>query len=51
MRSAARSDGVQARIRPNPFVADEHELALPAARAGMRYPALIQRIVDEAVAR
>jgi D-alanine-D-alanine ligase len=36
---------------PNPFLADEHELALAAAKAGMRYPALIQRIVDEAMAR
>jgi len=36
---------------PNPFLADEHELALAAAKAGMRYPGLIQRIVDEALAR
>ncbi|MGH7646384.1 MAG: D-alanine--D-alanine ligase family protein [Gemmatimonadales bacterium] len=36
---------------PNPFLAAEHELALAAAKAGMRYPALIQRIVDEAMAR
>ena len=38
-------------VNPNPFIADEHELALSAEKAGMKYADFIQRIVDEAVAR
>lgn len=36
---------------PNPFIADGHEFAMSAEKAGMSYKAFIQRIVDEAMAR
>jgi D-alanine-D-alanine ligase len=35
----------------NPFISQGHEMANAAEKAGMPYPAFIQRIVDEAVAR
>jgi len=35
----------------NPFISQGHEVANAAEKAGMPYPAFIQRIVDEAVAR
>ncbi len=35
----------------NPFIARGHEISNAAEKAGMPYPAFIQRIVDEAVAR
>ena len=38
-------------VNPNPFLAEENEMADAAAKAGMNYPAFIQRIVDEALAR
>ncbi|HEY6852954.1 MAG TPA: ATP-grasp domain-containing protein [Gemmatimonadales bacterium] len=38
-------------VNPNPFLAEENEMADAAARAGMNYPDFIQRIVDEALAR
>ena len=38
-------------VNPNPFIAAEHELAEAAAKSGLKYNALIQRIVDEAMAR
>jgi D-alanine-D-alanine ligase len=38
-------------VNPNPFIAAEHELAEAAAKAGLKYNAFIQRIVDEAMAR
>jgi len=38
-------------VNPNPFIADEHELAEAAAKSGLKYNAFIQRIVDEAMAR
>lgn len=38
-------------VNPNPFIAFEHELAEAAAKAGLKYNAFIQRIVDEALAR
>ncbi len=38
-------------VNPNPFIANEHELAEAAAKAGLKYNAFIQRIVDEAMAR
>ena len=38
-------------VNPNPFIADEHELAEAAAKSGLKYNAFIQRIVDEALAR
>ncbi|HXM39521.1 MAG TPA: hypothetical protein VN908_12780 [Gemmatimonadales bacterium] len=38
-------------VNPNPFIAYEHELASAAEKAGLKYNALIQRIVDEALAR
>jgi D-alanine-D-alanine ligase len=38
-------------VNPNPFLAEEHEMANAAAKAGMQYPELIQRIVDEALQR
>ncbi len=36
---------------PNPFIAQGHELANAAEKAGMNYRAFIQRIVDEALRR
>jgi len=36
---------------PNPFIAQGHELANAAEKAGMSYRAFVQRIVDEAMAR
>jgi D-alanine-D-alanine ligase len=38
-------------VNPNPFLAEENEMADAAAKAGMDYPDFIQRIVDEALAR
>src|SRR5881409_884111 len=38
-------------VNPNPFVAQENEMADAAEKAGMSYSAFIQRIVDEALAR
>ncbi|MGH7753133.1 MAG: D-alanine--D-alanine ligase, partial [Gemmatimonadales bacterium] len=38
-------------VNPNPFVAREHEMANAAEKAGMKYDAFIQRIVDEAMKR
>jgi D-alanine-D-alanine ligase len=38
-------------VNPNPFIAYEHEMANAAEKAGLKYNALIQRIVDEAMAR
>ena len=38
-------------VNPNPFIAAEHEMAEAAAKAGLKYNAFIQRIVDEALAR
>jgi len=38
-------------VNPNPFIAAEHEMAEAAAKAGLKYNAFIQRIVDEAMAR
>lgn len=38
-------------VNPNPFLAAEHEMANAAEKAGMDYNELIQRIVDEAMAR
>ena len=38
-------------VNPNPFIADEHELAMSAEKAGMKYEDFIQRIVAEALAR
>ena len=38
-------------VNPNPFIAYEHELASAAEKAGLKYNAFIQRIVDEALAR
>ena len=38
-------------VNPNPFIADEHELAEAAKKSGLKYNAFIQRIVDEALAR
>jgi D-alanine-D-alanine ligase len=38
-------------VNPNPFLAEENEMADAAAKAGMNYPDFIQRIVDEALAR
>jgi D-alanine-D-alanine ligase len=35
-------------VNPNPFLANEHEMASAAEKAGMSYPQFIQRIVDEA---
>jgi len=35
----------------NPFLSQGHEIANAAEKAGMEYPAFIQRLVDEAVAR
>ena len=35
----------------NPFISKGHEVANAADKAGMPYPAFIQRIVDEAMAR
>jgi len=36
---------------PNPFISSGHEFANAAEKAGMKYAAFIQRIVDEAMAR
>lgn len=38
-------------VNPNPFIAFEHEMANAAEKAGLKYNAFIQRIVDEAMAR
>jgi D-alanine-D-alanine ligase len=38
-------------VNPNPFLADEHEMANAAEKAGMKYADFIQRIVDEALKR
>jgi D-alanine-D-alanine ligase len=38
-------------VNPNPFIAAEHEMADAAEKAGLKYNAFIQRIVDEALAR
>jgi D-alanine-D-alanine ligase len=38
-------------VNPNPFLAEEHEMANAAEKAGMQYLELIQRIVDEAMGR
>jgi len=38
-------------VNPNPFIAAEHEMAEAAEKAGLKYNAFIQRIVDEAIAR
>ena len=38
-------------VNPNPFIADEHELAEAAKKSGLKYNAFIQRIVEEAMAR
>lgn len=38
-------------VNPNPFIAYEHEMANAAEKAGLKYNAFIQRIVDEAMAR
>ena len=38
-------------VNPNPFIAYEHEMANAAEKAGLKYNAFIQRIVDEALAR
>ena len=35
----------------NPFISYGHDMANAAEKAGMEYPAFIQRIVDEAVRR
>jgi len=36
---------------PNPFIAREHEMAMAAEKAGMKYAEFIERIVKEAVKR
>ena len=38
-------------VNPNPFIANEHEMANAAEKAGLRYNDFIQRVVDEALAR
>lgn len=38
-------------VNPNPFLAVENEMADAAEKAGMKYNAFIQRLVDEAMAR
>ena len=38
-------------VNPNPFLAEENEMADAAAKAGLAYPQFIERIVAEAVAR
>ena len=38
-------------VNPNPFLAQENEMADAAEKAGMSYDVFIQRIVDEALAR
>jgi D-alanine-D-alanine ligase len=38
-------------VNPNPFLAQENEMADAAGKAGLSYPAFIQRIVDEALKR
>jgi D-alanine-D-alanine ligase len=38
-------------VNPNPFIAAEQEMATAAEKAGMSYPELVQRIVDEALKR
>jgi D-alanine-D-alanine ligase len=38
-------------VNPNPFIAAEHEMAEAAEKAGLKYNAFIQRIVDEALKR
>src|SRR5882762_5231206 len=38
-------------VNPNPFLAQENEMADAAGKAGMSYNAFIQRIVEEALAR
>jgi D-alanine-D-alanine ligase len=38
-------------VNPNPFIAYEHEMANAAEKAGLKYNAFIQRIVEEAMDR
>jgi D-alanine-D-alanine ligase len=38
-------------VNPNPFIANEHEMANAAEKAGLKYNDFIQRVVDEALAR
>src|SRR5439155_21406471 len=38
-------------VNPNPFLAQENEMADAAEKAGMTYDAFIQRIVEEALGR
>lgn len=38
-------------VNPNPFIASEHEMANAAEKAGLKYAAFIERIVEEALAR
>ena len=38
-------------VNPNPFIAAEHEMAEAAEKAGLKYNAFVQHIVDEAMAR
>jgi D-alanine-D-alanine ligase len=38
-------------VNPNPFIAHDNEMANAAEKAGLKYNAFIQRIVDEALAR
>src|SRR5438874_10071797 len=38
-------------VNPNPFLAVENEMADAAEKAGMKYNAFMQRLVDEAMAR
>ena len=35
----------------NPFISDGHDMANAAEKAGMRYEAFVNRIVDEAARR
>lgn len=38
-------------VNPNPFIAHDNEMANAAEKAGLKYNAFIQRIVDEAMRR
>lgn len=38
-------------VNPNPFIAQDNEMANAAEKAGLKYNAFIQRIVDEALRR